>query len=145
MNFSNMAWQPRPEITPRTLCFPPLSLCPPPPHHPDNCCCNIKTLHFWQFWCMLGDVYCLTNIYHPVQQPQQLSSSTLSKSTISPVIIFSHGWYCNTNYACISNNRVHKSPHKFMLTSYMKYFAKFLVIFIHNTSFSHFYFIFHTS
>ena len=41
--------------------------------------------------------------------------------------------------------RVHKSPHKFMLTSYMKYFAKFLAILLHNTSFFHFYFIFHTS
>ena len=29
--------------------------------------------------------------------------------------------------------RVHKSPHKFMLTSYMKYFAKFLVLLLHNT------------
>ena len=36
--------------------------------------------------------------------------------------------------------RVHKSPHKFMLTSYMKYFAKFLTILLHNTSFFHFYF-----
>ena len=41
--------------------------------------------------------------------------------------------------------RVHKSPHKFMLTSYMKYFAKFLALLLHNTSFFHFYFIFHTS
>ena len=41
--------------------------------------------------------------------------------------------------------RVHKSPYKFMLTSYMKYFAKFLALLLHNTSFFHFYFIFHTS
>ena len=33
------------------------------------------------------------------------------------------------------NARVHKSPHKFMLTSYMKYFAKFLALLLHNTSF----------
>ena len=42
-------------------------------------------------------------------------------------------------------SRVHKSPHKFMLSSYMKYFAKFLAILLHNTSFFHFYIIFHTS
>ena len=34
--------------------------------------------------------------------------------------------------------RVHKSPHKFMLTSYMKYFAKFLAILLHSTSFFNF-------
>ena len=31
--------------------------------------------------------------------------------------------------------RVQKSPHKFMLTSFMKYFAKFLAILTHNTSY----------
>ena len=41
--------------------------------------------------------------------------------------------------------RVHKSPHKFMLTSYMKYFAKFLALLLHNTSFLQFYFIFNNS
>ena len=42
-------------------------------------------------------------------------------------------------------SRVQKSSHKLMLTSYMKYFAKFLPLLLHNTSFFHFYFIFHTS
>ena len=34
-----------------------------------------------------------------------------------------------------------KSPHKFMLTSYMKYFAKFLAILPHNTSYLKIYII----
>ena len=52
---------------------------------------------------------------------------------------------CLLQPAAWSNDRVHKSPHKFMLTSYMKYFAKFLALLLHSTSFFHFYFIFHTS
>ena len=39
------------------------------------------------------------------------------------------------------NVRVQKSPHKFMLTSYMKYFAKFLAILPHNTSYLKIYII----
>ena len=38
--------------------------------------------------------------------------------------------------------RVQKSPHKFMLTSYIKYFAKFLALLLHNTSFFIFSFFF---
>ena len=37
--------------------------------------------------------------------------------------------------------RVQKSPHKFMLTSYMKYFANFLAILPHNTSYLKIYII----
>ena len=56
-----------------------------------------------------------------------------------------HAHCHNHNIIYHIKNRVHKSPHKFMLTSYMKYFDKFLALLLHNTSFFHFYFIFHTS
>ena len=48
-------------------------------------------------------------------------------------------------YYVVIITRVHKSPHKFMLPSYMKYFDKFLALLLHNTSFFHYYFIFQTS
>ena len=55
--------------------------------------------------------------------------------------------YTSTATVCrdYTYTRVHKSPHKFMLTSYMKYFAKFLALLLHNTSFLQFYFIFNNS
>merc|ERR1712079_932081 len=48
---------------------------------------------------------------------------------------FSLKWHYTSTSNVDIKPRVHKSPHKFMLTSYMKYFAKFLALLLHNTSF----------
>ena len=49
--------------------------------------------------------------------------------------------YCQAYFGDTAYSRVQKSPHKFMLTSYMKYFAKFLAILPHNTSYLKIYII----
>ena len=81
---------------------------------------------------------------------QHERESVVTKYTIFvylwlPLVTFGYIWLPLVTFVYLWLPRVHKSPHKFMLTSYMKYFAKFLAILLHNTSFFHFYFIFHTS